>query len=115
MFSIQSNMKPLYTLQSIELLIRYGLNYSMGPNDFSVNCRAAEGFTVTFMNDDKDFFQVVNTFDKVKVYIQPNIEAETEYTFEKIDNNIYAFKKSFDEWIRTLHLKQRNKQKRHAV
>ena len=107
MFSIQSTMKPLYTLQSIELLIRYGLNYAMGPNDFSINCRAAEGFTVTFMNDEQDYFQVVNTADNVKVYVKPDIAIEKEFSFETIDNNIYAFKKSFDEWIRAVHLNQR--------
>ena len=100
-------MKPLYTLQSIELLIRYGLNYAMGPNDFSINCRAAEGFTVTFMNGENDYYQVVNTTDKVKVYVQPVIHSETEFTFDTIDNNIYAFKKSFDEWIRILHSKNK--------
>ena len=114
MFSIQSIMKPLYTLQSIELLIRYGLNYAMGSNDFAVNCRAAEGFTVTFMNEEMDFFQVVNTFDKVKVYIQPDINVEKEFSFETIDNNIYAFKKSFDEWIRTIHMKQQNLKRQSA-
>lgn len=100
-------MKPLYTLQSIELLIRYGLNFAMGANDFSINCRAAEGFTVTYMNDDGDYFRVVNTTDKVRVYVQPEVEITREFSFSEIDNNIYAFKRSFDEWIRALHLKQR--------
>jgi hypothetical protein len=100
-------MKPLYTLQSIELLIRYGLNYAMGPNDFTINCRAAEGFTVTYMNDDRDYFQVINTAENVRVYIQPSIDVQKEFSFDTIDNNIYAFKKGFDEWVRALHLKQR--------
>jgi hypothetical protein len=99
--------KPLYTLVSIQLLLRYALNYGMDTNDFSINCRAGEGFTVTILNENKDFFQVINTVEKVLIYTQPNVECKKEYHFNLVNNNIYSLKHCFDQWIRAVYLMQR--------
>lgn len=104
----------MYTLQSIELLIRYALNYGMGTDDFIVECDVSSGFQVTFKNEDKDYFQVINTYTDVKLYLQPEpkihgLNILKEYSFETIDNNIYAFKGSFDSWIRELYQKEKMK------
>jgi hypothetical protein len=101
-----TTMKPLYTLNSIDLLIRYGLNYAMGSHYFSIECRGEEGFSVTCRNNENDFFRVVNTNNFVKVYLQPSADVQTEYEFCEIDNNIYSLKDAFDSWIRMLYEKQ---------
>ena len=106
----QSNMKPLYTLNSIDLLVKYALNYAMGTHNFSIECRAEQGFKVTYQKNDTWFFHVINTNSIVIVYISPAVDVQTEFNFSEIDNNIYSLKDSFDTWIRALYELQRSSQ-----
>ena len=107
---MQSEIKPMYSLQSISLLLRYALNYGMGCNQFSVECNASAGFKIKFLNEAMDYYEAINTTDKVLINTKPVIDlTKGILKFSEVNNNIYSFKPTFDDWIRTLYMIQKRK------
>jgi hypothetical protein len=107
---MQPEIKPMYSLQAIDLLLRNALNYGMSNELFNVECNASSGFRVTFQNKEKDYYEVVNTNSYVMIHSQPLFEtAKLVLQFSEVNNNIYSFKPSFDNWLRTLYMIQKRK------
>ncbi len=107
---MQSETRPMYSLQAISLLLRNALNHGMGNEQFRIECNVSSGFKIIFLNEAMDYYEVINTTDKVLIYSKPKIEfRKNSITFKDVNNNIYSFKPSFDQWLLTLYMIQKRK------
>jgi len=107
---MQSETRPMYSLLAISLLLRNALNYGMGNDQFSIECNVSSGFKITCLNNDRDYYQVINTTDKVMIHSKPAIDfTKSTLKYDEVNNNIYSFKSSFDQWLLTIHMIQKRK------
>jgi hypothetical protein len=102
---MQSEIRPMYSLLAISLLLRNALNYGMDTDKFIIECNASSGFKITYQNPEKDYYEVINAEDKVLINSKPIIDfTKNSLKYSEINNNIYSFKSSFDQWLRSVYL-----------
>lgn len=84
------------------------LNYGFGEQAFNVDCRAEQGFTITYREKPDNNFQVVNTTGKVFVYLHAGREKMNfEFGFNECGSSIYIFKNAFHSWLQALKDEER--------
>jgi hypothetical protein len=93
--------KPLYTLNSLRPLIKTARKFGFTSSSFSIECRAQEGFTISFKDGREDFFQVINTFQNAIIFFNLGNDKEENliYPFEQVDHSLRLFKEVFERWL----------------
>ena len=98
MQSKKDQYRSMYTLYSIAVLLKCGLNHRIYEEHLSIECNCESGFRITH-KESHSSFHVINTPDKILICYN---NMKKEMTYEEENNNIFSFQETFEDWLSTL-------------